>query len=62
MGRYGDTRVPTRLLFDAHDPACTGPPADAIDIQFRAPLTTVEVVPGLVELEVAVPHLKPAVR
>lgn len=39
MGRYGDTRVPTRLLFDAHDPAGTGPPADAIDIQFRAPLT-----------------------
>lgn len=39
MGRYGDTRVPTRVLFDAHDPACPGPPADAIDIQFRAPLT-----------------------
>ena len=39
MGRYGDTRVPTRVLFDAHDPACPGPPADAIDVQFRAPLT-----------------------
>ncbi len=39
MGRYGDTRVPTRLLFDAHDPGCTGPPVDAIDVQFRAPLT-----------------------
>ncbi len=39
MGRYGDTRVPTRALFDARDPACPGPPADAIDIQFRAPLT-----------------------
>ena len=39
MGRYGDTRVPTRVLFDARDPACAGPPADAIDIQFRAPLT-----------------------
>lgn len=39
MGRYGDTRVPTRVLFDAHDPNSPGPPADAIDIQFRAPLT-----------------------
>lgn len=39
MGRYGDTRVPTRVLFDAHDPDSPGPPADAIDIQFRAPLT-----------------------
>ncbi|QJY51186.1 hypothetical protein [Pseudonocardia broussonetiae] len=39
MGRYGDTRVETRMLFDARDPACTGPPADAIDVQFRPPLT-----------------------
>lgn len=39
MGRYGDTRVETRVLFDARDPACTGPPADAIDVQFRTPLT-----------------------
>ena len=39
MGRYGDTRVPTRVLFDAHDPNSPGPPADAIDLQFRAPLT-----------------------
>lgn len=39
MGRYGDTRVETRVLFDARDPGCTGPPADAIDVQFRTPLT-----------------------
>ncbi|MBN9103066.1 MAG: hypothetical protein J0I49_33980 [Pseudonocardia sp.] len=39
MGRYGDTRVETRVLFDARDPHSSGPPADAIDVQFRAPLT-----------------------
>jgi hypothetical protein len=39
MGRYGDTRVPPGVLFDVHDPAGTGPPPDAIDIQFRPPLT-----------------------
>ncbi|MDN5855696.1 MAG: hypothetical protein L0K86_23215, partial [Actinomycetia bacterium] len=39
MGRYGDTRVPPRALFNARDPHSPGPPADAIDIQFRAPLT-----------------------
>jgi len=39
MGRYGDTRVLTRVLFDAQAPDSPGPPVDAIDIQFRAPLT-----------------------
>ncbi|MDN5855901.1 MAG: hypothetical protein L0K86_24290 [Actinomycetia bacterium] len=39
MGRYGDTRVAPRVLFDARDPACPGPPADAVDIQFRTPLS-----------------------
>ncbi|MDN5751395.1 MAG: hypothetical protein L0H64_23330 [Pseudonocardia sp.] len=39
MGRYGDTRVAPRVLFDARDLACPGPPADAVDVQFRTPLS-----------------------
>jgi hypothetical protein len=58
MGRYGDTRVPTRVLFDARDPACAGPPADAIDIQFRAPLT----VSLLLERYLDGPGTEPVVR
>jgi hypothetical protein len=58
MGRYGDTRVPTRVLFDARDPACAGPPADAIDVQFRAPLT----VSLLLERYLDGPGTEPMVR
>lgn len=58
MGRYGDTRVETRVLFDARDPACTGPPADAIDVQFRAPLT----VSLLLERYLDGPGVEPVVR
>lgn len=58
MGRYGDTRVPTRVLFDARAPACPGPPADALDIQFRAPLT----VSRLLERYLDGPGLEPVLR
>lgn len=46
MGRYGDTRVDPVPLFDVHDP---GPPPDAIDIQFRAPLTVSLLLDRLLE-------------
>ena len=38
-GQFGDTEVEPAVLFDVHDHAGQGPPADAIDVQFRAPLT-----------------------
>lgn len=36
---YGETRVEPGRLFDPADGACVGPPPDAIDVQFRAPVS-----------------------
>ena len=38
LGRFGDSRVAPDDLFDAADPAAR-PPRDAIDFQFRTPVT-----------------------
>lgn len=47
-GSFGDTRVDPVVLFDVHDLEGAGPPADAIDVQFRAPLTFSLLVDALV--------------
>ena len=39
LGEFGETRVEPARLFDASDTDGPGPPADALDVQFRAPLT-----------------------
>lgn len=39
LGEFGDTRVEPAVLFDASELDGPGPPADAIDVQFRAPLS-----------------------
>lgn len=39
LGEFGETRVEPARLFDASDTTGTGPPGDALDVQFRAPLT-----------------------
>ena len=39
LGRFGATRVEPAVLFDASELDGPGPPADAIDVQFRAPLS-----------------------
>lgn len=39
LGEFGETRVEPARLFDASDTAGAGPPVDALDVQFRAPLT-----------------------
>ena len=38
LGRFGDSRVTPDELFDASDPSAR-PPRDAIDLQFRTPVT-----------------------
>lgn len=38
LGRIGETRVEPGRLFDSEDRS-SGPPADALDVQFRAPLS-----------------------
>lgn len=38
-GNFGDTRVEPAVLFDVSDLDGPGPPADALDVQYRAPLS-----------------------
>lgn len=48
LGRYGDTHVPPAVLFDVDDPVA-GPPPDAIDVQFRCPVSLSVLLDGLAQ-------------
>ncbi|WP_130295462.1 hypothetical protein [Pseudonocardia sediminis] len=48
LGRYGDTRVEPATLFDVED-SSAGPPPDAIEVQFRCPVSLSVMLDGMAE-------------
>ncbi|MDN5915945.1 MAG: hypothetical protein L0I76_12680 [Pseudonocardia sp.] len=48
LGRYGDTRVQPASLFDVDDTSAE-PPAGAIDVQFRSPVSLSMMLDGMAE-------------